>query len=579
MIRLVLALLLTCLATDAMASRRVAVVVGANGAPPGRTTLRYGHVDANAFASVLMEVGRFRADDVVVLHDPSPDEVLRALDGAASVLASEKESLLLFYYSGHADHGALFPGGKTLPLQDLKQRLEAMPGSVRLGILDACRGGSWTGAKGLHPDDPFDVGPPIELGSEGTILVASSSGLEDAHEAEAVGGSFFTHHLIAGLRGAADQSGDGAVTVTEAFDYARRLTVRDSALHARMPQTPSFDLNLRGRRDVVLTRVDEGDSRVALKQAEGPLEVIRLDAGLVVAELPPGRLEMALALPPGGYLVRRRSGGSVFATEIDLAPGAAVVIAEEDLLLVGGTSMLAKGTGPQRAPTSLAPGDWELRFGLGRVYDQTHLLFSDEAPSHGYTGFTMAFGVGLTERLSLSITFPGLGWRLGTPGEHELLLWGGFHGGAFGGGPDGQYGTLLPGLIATSRHYLRPNQSLIFGGSIHSPISWDRDESHVFEAWSPSLQLGYLVTLGDAVTVGVGMNATRHFEYARAIRSLEKGAVLAFGSVLELGVRPVPLVQVHAFDSFSLDGYVEVGWNLSSGELYERYLGGFTWSF
>jgi hypothetical protein len=58
------------------------------------------------------------------------------------------------------------------------------------------------------------------------VLIASSSGVEKARESERVYGSFFTHHLVAALRGAADRSGDGVVTLTDPFAYARERTGR-----------------------------------------------------------------------------------------------------------------------------------------------------------------------------------------------------------------------------------------------------------------------------------------------------------------------------------------------------------------
>jgi hypothetical protein len=81
---------------------------------------------------------------------------------------------------------------------------------------------------------------PLELSGEGSVLIASSSGLERAHESEGLLGSYFTHHFVAGLRGAADPRGDGIVTVTDAFAYAKERTVRDTAAVASEPQHPSF---------------------------------------------------------------------------------------------------------------------------------------------------------------------------------------------------------------------------------------------------------------------------------------------------------------------------------------------------
>ena len=79
--------------------------------------------------------------------------------------------------------------------------------------------------------------------------------MENAHEAAAVQGSFFTHHVAAGLLGAADKSGDGNVTLQEVFDHAKERTVRDSARMAVTTQHPSFDLQTLGYRPLPLLQV------------------------------------------------------------------------------------------------------------------------------------------------------------------------------------------------------------------------------------------------------------------------------------------------------------------------------------
>ncbi|MBL9039333.1 MAG: caspase family protein, partial [Archangium sp.] len=294
---------LTVLHATPPAPPRRAVLVGTNAAVEGRAPLRFAHGDAQSLAEVLRSSGGFSAADVVVLLDPTPEAVLSALESARTALASS-EGLLVFYYSGHADEARLYPGGRALTLEALRERLaDATPG-VRIGIIDACRGGGWTHAKGLEPTAPFEVGLPA-LSSEGTALIAASSGLEEAHEAEALHGSFFTHHLVAGLRGAADHSGDGQVTLSEAFGYANRLTIRDTATRAREAQHPSFDFRLRGRQDVVLTSVQSAGAQLVLAQDRGPLEVVQLSTGLTVVEALPGERVVRLTLPPGAYLVRR----------------------------------------------------------------------------------------------------------------------------------------------------------------------------------------------------------------------------------------------------------------------------------
>jgi hypothetical protein len=210
---------------------------------------------------------------------------------------------------------------------------------VRVGIIDSCRGGGWTQAKGLTAAAAFEVKAPA-LASEGTALLAASSGLEDAHnEAEALQGSFFTHHLVAVLRGAADQSGDGQVTLSEVFAHADRLTIRDTATHSPQPQHPSFDMRLRGRRDVVLAEVGGRPTTLTVAQKEGPLQLVQLSTGIVLVEATPGEQLLRIALPPGGYLVRRLTPEGVRSLEVQVAAGRSIRVDETSFTLVGEPSL------------------------------------------------------------------------------------------------------------------------------------------------------------------------------------------------------------------------------------------------
>src|SRR5262249_19027481 len=155
-------------------------------------------------------------------------------------------------------------------------------------------------------------------------------GMEDAHESEALQGSFFTHHFVAGLRGAADKSGDGVVTLSEAFNYAQTLTVRDTAMAAVVPQHPSFEMHLRGRGDLGIAEVTSAPSSLDIVQQDGPLEVIYLGSGVVIAELPQGPRSVHLALPAGRYLVRLRTSFGTRARMVEVAPGATMEVQEDD---------------------------------------------------------------------------------------------------------------------------------------------------------------------------------------------------------------------------------------------------------
>src|SRR3954469_20375642 len=103
---------------------RYAVVVGANKASPGRRDLRYAHNDAQEIADTLIRVAGYAYDDVNVLLDPDPRQVLAALDAVLARGKQDDDAILFFYYSGHADTEVLYPNGRALPLEALRRRLD-----------------------------------------------------------------------------------------------------------------------------------------------------------------------------------------------------------------------------------------------------------------------------------------------------------------------------------------------------------------------------------------------------------------------------------------------------------------------
>jgi hypothetical protein len=333
----ILALLLTAAGAHPT-PRKVAVLIGANAPVAERGALRFAHRDAEQLASTLVAVSGFAPDDVRVLEDPEPSAVLRALDALA-----QQSAVALFYFSGHADPQTLYTAGKPLPLAAVKERLESSPAALRIGIVDACHGGGWTRAKGLVPSPALEVPVVKLLSSEGSALLASSSGLEQAHESDALEGSFFTHHLIAALRGAAEQTPAGEVTLHAAYRYAEEHTVHDSALYAGEAQHPSFELNLHGRSDVVLAQVNDAGGQLLVEQHEGPLQLMHLATGARLLELAAGARRVRLAVEPGSYLLRREGEDGVYAKELTVEAGKTLDVDEASLTLVGQPLLAAKG--------------------------------------------------------------------------------------------------------------------------------------------------------------------------------------------------------------------------------------------
>lgn len=584
-----LLLLLVVFSGNALAAepsvRRVAVLVGANQSPPGRPQLQFSYRDAQSMADVLVAAGQFASNDVHVLLDPTPANVLSTLDEQLAVLGqSSEETLLVFYYSGHADDSALYPNGQSLPLQSLKERLENPNAKVRIGIVDSCSGGGWTQTKGLQADHPFSVRVPLVLTSEGSALIASSSGLESAHESKDLQGSFFTHHFVAGLRGAAARTGDGQVTLGDAFAYAQERTIRDSAAQAETPQHPSFDFHLRGRQDLVLTRADSSPSLVELDEALGPLQVIQMKTGLVLLEVPSGKRTLKLALPPGRYIVQRRSGDQVFAKEVTVEAGSSVRIEEEGLTLVGRSELAVKGAlaEPLAIATTVPKGEFELRV-------ETGVIHGDLGPSiffGGGQGFTNSLAVnwGITDRLQWPIGLPTLAYRFGERGEVEWVPWGGISNWGFAGGSSGsvllyELATGLDTRLWFGQHRSLNTSLSTFSNLATIPLGGGTQQRVSPDTWAARFSVGYSHTLYQLVTFNLGLAWSQNYVYEGKFPGRgQDGGLIALGSVQAIGGRQLPLVEVHLARSFSLDGYASVGFDLH-GNVQDSYLGGLTWTW
>lgn len=560
--------------------RRVAVVVGANLAPPGRVPLRYAHEDARRVVEVLTTVGGFSARDVQQLLDPSPEQLLSALDRELVTAAqSSAETLLFFYYSGHADEQAIFPNGERLPFDALKARLDDPRAKLRVGVLDSCRGGSWTGSKGLKKAEPFEIDVTPKLAEEGSVLIASSSGQESAHETEAIQGSFFTHHWNAGLRGAADRSGDGRVSLGEAFEYARRLTIRDTAMIGQEPQHPSFQMKLTGRQDFPLSTLVNQRTTLLYDQATGPTEVVRLNDGLVIVETPAGARRVRLGLPAGSYLVRRRAADGVFVRIVTLSAGSPTALAEVDLT----RSTLAAGRIKGLERDEVSGVSWtDQHFFAALAAGVRHAPVIDPGLRLGAADGDGVLMLRVSARLMRRLWWSAplaLVFDAERPQAFNWLAWAGVPvlsgahtndrfsvAGFFGAGIDARYRQ-------SERHAF--NASLSELSAFEFARAWPG-------TFTTQLTLGLSETIPDAVTfnlgVGVSMNALIDGHFSSApLDSNERGTVIAFGSVQRAGLRPLPLIHVPLGSGFGVDAYAVGAWVPAKHGWVETYLAGFSY--
>jgi hypothetical protein len=560
--------------------RRVAIVVGANRAPAGRVPLRYAHEDARRVSEVLSSVAGFGARDIELLLDPSPAQVLSALDRELEAAGQRAgETLLFFYYSGHADERSIYPGGEPLAFADLKPRLDDPRAKLRVGVLDSCRGGSWTGSKGLKKVEPFDVDTAPQLAEEGSVLIASSSGLESAHETESLGGSFFTHYWNAGLRGAADRGGDGIVTLNEAFEYARTLTIRDTALSGQEPQHPSFQMKLSGRRDFPLATLASQRTTLLYDQISGPTEVVRLNDGLVVLEIPPGTRRVRLGLPAGSYLVRRRSPDGVFVRLVSLSGAGATALGEADL----SRSTLSTGRVKDADAYESDGASWAgQHFYASVAVGVRHAPLIDPGlrigAEDGRGVFLLRAAARLAQRLWWAAPLAVV-YDAERPTAFNWLAWAGAPVVAVSHGSTGSVVAGFSGAGFDARY--RGSERHLLNASVAelSPFELGTE-------WTKTLTtqgtLGITETVPDAVSFSLGLafnvNLLEKGSFsASGFDSAERGVAFALGSVQRAGLRPLPLIHVPIGGGWGIDAHAVGAYVPAKRGWVETYLAGVSW--
>lgn len=371
-----------------------ALVVGSNRPGRGQKPLAYAENDAQRFASLLVELGRLSPDHVTVLRSPGRAELVRALDeiGARISAATRagEQSELVFYYSGHARAQGLSLGLEDLDLGELRERITDLGATLTIVLLDACQSGAFSAGKGAEAVAEFSSNSVARLNVSGLAVIASSTGNELSQESPELESSYFTHHLLVGMRGAADANRDGEVALDEAYRYAYHATLAATAATALGTQHPTLEQDLRGKGDVPLTFPAAASTQLALaRRLAGSVLLQARAGGAVVAEIEKAAGEpMLVALPPGSYVALLRRGGVV-----DSCP---LVLRAEQTTPFDGTgcsrvaATAARGKGRDGGAADLAV---EVAYGPRRVGGDRYVSrlesfgFNEQGGAGRYLGF------------------------------------------------------------------------------------------------------------------------------------------------------------------------------------------------
>lgn len=354
---------------------RFALVVGSNTGEPTSTPLQHAERDAGKVADVLAELGDVPPEHLVLLRSPTAEAVRGALERfearfAALETGPDDTVVFILYYSGHGTSEFLELGGTRLPIEELRERLRGSRARVRLAILDSCFSGAMIRAKGGHRAPSFPLTVDDHFRSEGYAFMTSSSEDERSQESDEVRGSFFTHYLTSGLRGGADFSGDGVVTLSEAYRYTYHQTLKQSALTGGGPQHPHFDYEIAGEGELVLTRLTRADASVQFPAGtNGEYLLYEPDSGTVLGEVTVADQPSLLVVPAGDYTLFERSGPVVLASSFRVGSGEVHVVDRADMTPLTAEEYRLKGPLVHVLETSrfgLAP-----KIGYQGVFDAT----------------------------------------------------------------------------------------------------------------------------------------------------------------------------------------------------------------
>ncbi len=330
----------------AHAPRRLALLVGIGHFEDADwRALRFPEKDAADLAQVLQTRGEF--GQVEVLAAATRAEIRAALRRLADADRDERDTVLV-YVSSHGTLARDARGtlrrylvardtrmadipGTALSMDELKAEFDALRSRRKVLILAACHSG---GGKSLLPEgvqrelEGVKAGffvRPIEEVSKASVVLSASDWGETAREDEKLGNDIYTHFLIEALVLGADRNGDGAITVSEAHDYARRMTYE----YTGGRQRPSAESTEVGVDPIVLVGQVVRSGKPELYSYAPNLDgfTVAVD-GRPLADLPGG-----VAIEPGSHRVQLAKGGvpALVDQPVRLGPGERLDV--EDLLV------------------------------------------------------------------------------------------------------------------------------------------------------------------------------------------------------------------------------------------------------
>lgn len=341
---------------------RYVLAVSANNGGKGRPMLRYAESDAKSFVNVLKEMGGVQPQNIVFVKGPSVEKLRHEMDALDKKIAQGKSTggrnEVLVYYSGHADDKGLRLGEEVYNWKEFRKRIDALNGDVKIAVIDACGSGAITRLKGGVAVPAFMVDKSSDM--KGYAFITSSTQDESSQESDKLKGSFFTHSLVSGLRGAGDASGDGRVTLSEAYQFAFNETLQKTETTLGGAQHPSRDMNLAGTGDVVMTDLRSTSAGLDLDEDVDGRLFIRDEKGELVAELyKKGGRAMSLGFPAGKYSVRMERPAEYKEATVTLQDNYRARLSQKQFAAVSAEKTTLRGSNEFVSERTCAGGDMD----------------------------------------------------------------------------------------------------------------------------------------------------------------------------------------------------------------------------
>ena len=189
--------------------------------------------DTEDFARILRDKDLCAFDEVRIVLNQLSSSVVESIDEFFD--QRKPDDMLVLYFSGHGvrdEFGSLYLAVRNtirsrlrstaIRTDYIREAMDQSRSKRQILILDCCNSGAFP--QGTKAELGGPMGMTRAFQGYGRFVLTASDATQFAWEGNKVIGqtenSLFTHFLVKGLEGEADNDGDGSITVDELYDYA-----------------------------------------------------------------------------------------------------------------------------------------------------------------------------------------------------------------------------------------------------------------------------------------------------------------------------------------------------------------------